>query len=376
MNLEEYKNKTENYYIYKAVEYQQKYNLKITPDTLGHNDETDAFRHAFMQGSFTWKARATGKTGSYDITKYIGDDHEKDANKSQNMSIEQWRKEKNMDLWNNEIGRQTALSLERRLGPKYYTMSQKEFEDMLATELVKQIRSCKLITGLDDKRNYKDSPKNPYSDESKTNSTKTSPFNTNSKAGQVFASYEDGLWYSTNPMRDLQQQSPQQGNGKYANIQKNAMFERLGIEDMHAKYGHLANGPWVKDNYPIPGGNEWVHNSMTGNVLGGRGTNGSNWTQNSGTSNSPSVNRQLINQNPPPSITQASTVTLTDKQKLNIILALIGQGYSLGAAQDAVNAYMDGYNYNIFDNTGGGISGGIMDPNNPGNYLPGSYVGP
>lgn len=114
----------------------------------------------------------------------------------------------------------------------------------------------------------------------------TSQFNPYSKAGQVFASYEDGLWYS-NPMRDLQQQSSQQqGNGKYANVQKNAMFERLGIEDMHAKYGHLMDGPWVKDNYPIPDGNEWLHNSMTGNVFGDRRTNGLNWIPNSGTNNS------------------------------------------------------------------------------------------
>ena len=263
MGFDEYKNNTENYYKQKAWEYQEKYGLSFDPNPKqsGHNDEVDAFRHAFLQGSFTWKARVAGKTVSSDIAKYIGDDHEK--NPKNPIS------EKNMDLWNNDVGRKAAISLERKLGPKYYTMSQKEFEDMLAAELVKQIRSGKLVTDLDDKRNYKDSPQNPYSDENKTNSTQTSPFNTNSKAGQVFASYEDGLWPS-NPIRDLQQQSSQQGNGKYANVQKNAMFERLGIEDMHAKNGHLMDGPWVKDNYPISDGNEWVRNSMTGNVFDGR----------------------------------------------------------------------------------------------------------
>lgn len=46
---EEYTKNTSEYYTQKAVEYQQEYGFKKTTK-WGHNDETDAFRHAFMQG--------------------------------------------------------------------------------------------------------------------------------------------------------------------------------------------------------------------------------------------------------------------------------------------------------------------------------------
>lgn len=86
-----------------------------------------------------------------------------------------------------------------------------------------------------------------------------------------------------------------------------SFLESLGIEDMHKKYGHLMDGPWAKKNYPIPDGNEWLHNSMTGNVFGGRGTNGSGWATNLGTNNSVLVGTTLTVPTPPPIITNPPT---------------------------------------------------------------------
>ncbi len=42
-----------------TAKYQRKFNLKITPGTLGYNDETDAFRHAFMQATLSLIIRET-----------------------------------------------------------------------------------------------------------------------------------------------------------------------------------------------------------------------------------------------------------------------------------------------------------------------------
>lgn len=175
--------------------------------------------------------------------------------------------------------------------------------------------------------------------------TKTSPFNPNSKAGQVFASYEDGLWYS-NPLRDLQSKQPaSQGNGKYANVQKNAMFERLGIEDMHAKLGHLMDGPWAKTNNTNP--NIGRNNPTSGNTF----PLGMGYTT------------------PPPTMLPPSVA--------EIRAALAAAGYSPGWINLLLQSGdpLAGYNYAMFDKPGGGISGGIVDPNNPGSFLPGSYVG-
>lgn len=141
------------HYLGKAVKYQQEYNLeKTTP--LGHNDETDAFRHAFMQGDFTWRSRGLGDNTGYKLAKFIGDDHESDKHKSPKMTKEQWAKEKNMDLWNNEVGRKTALEIKNKTVNK--NLSQKQFEDLLAKELAQKIKDGELITNPNDKRVFKD----------------------------------------------------------------------------------------------------------------------------------------------------------------------------------------------------------------------------
>jgi|TARA_B100001142_G_C13958942_1_gene510249 hypothetical protein len=61
---------------------------KIDPDKDGHNDEVDAFRHAYVSGVFAMKY------GTY-ISKKLGDHHE-EANPNPES-------ERNMDEWNNNV---------------------------------------------------------------------------------------------------------------------------------------------------------------------------------------------------------------------------------------------------------------------------------
>lgn len=133
------------YFTQKVKLYQSEYKFEMTHNT-GHNDEADAFRHAFMQGCYSRK----NELGA----KIIGDYHERDELKPKNYTWEQYNKERNMDLWNNEVGRQANRNLREKLGLKYYTMSQEEFEDLLAAEIFKQMRKGKLITDLNDKRKF------------------------------------------------------------------------------------------------------------------------------------------------------------------------------------------------------------------------------
>ncbi len=66
----------------------------LDPDGDGvfnaHNDDSDAFRHAYVSGTFTMEYGST-------VAKKLGDQHEKEHPNPD--------KEKTMDLWNNNIGR-------------------------------------------------------------------------------------------------------------------------------------------------------------------------------------------------------------------------------------------------------------------------------
>lgn len=106
----------------------------MTPGTIGHNDETDAFRHALMEAYYTLKY------GNF-ISKRIGDYHENQGSKNGQPHFE-----RNMDLWNNAVGRETALELKKELKgyDNYYSFDNKI--DMIAVKLRDKIKRGELIT--------------------------------------------------------------------------------------------------------------------------------------------------------------------------------------------------------------------------------------
>ncbi|BAS68398.1 cadherin-like domain-containing protein [Bathymodiolus septemdierum thioautotrophic gill symbiont] len=97
---------------------------------LGHNDDLDAFRHAYTSGrvsqlTFDW------------VAEYFGNKNElpndKTKNKNKNDPYEH-----RMDLWNNEIGRRFA--------------QQNDNKGELATKLYQELSDGKLATNIQDKR--------------------------------------------------------------------------------------------------------------------------------------------------------------------------------------------------------------------------------
>jgi len=136
--------------IQKAYEYSQKLKLNISKGTRGYNDEADGFRHAFVHANLTYNY---GELAS----KIIGNEHEMDFHKSAGMPDDLWKKEKNMDLWNNAIGREIGEEVRKELKgmEKYYTKEQ--IEDKIALKINQRIKSGDLITNLEDKRDFKKS---------------------------------------------------------------------------------------------------------------------------------------------------------------------------------------------------------------------------
>ncbi len=145
-NIQNYENEQANYFFHLTEKYQQKFGLKITPGTIGHNDETDAFRHALMEAYYSLKYGGLS-------AKLIGDYHEKEGSDNGQPHYE-----KNMDLWNNAVGRETALELKKKLKgfDDYYSFDEKI--DMLAIMIRDKIRKGELITDpLNDPRDFETS---------------------------------------------------------------------------------------------------------------------------------------------------------------------------------------------------------------------------
>ena len=130
----------------KAEQYGYKYDLKAGTQRRGMDDEIDAFRHAYMQAHMTIEY---GK----DIAKVIGNIYEKwgDYTESQNA------KQRNMDLWNNEIGRQIGEEIKNETSHLPDLTTQKMYEDMIAEKIYQRIQNGDMITEPQkDKRIYEE----------------------------------------------------------------------------------------------------------------------------------------------------------------------------------------------------------------------------
>lgn len=143
MNTKKYR--SQGYFVDKAEEYGKKYGLKENPTNKGWNDEIDAFRHAYMQ------AYITANQGE-NVAKFLGDVYEKfgDYTESQKAS------ERNMDLWNNEIGRRIGLEVTNEISHFKDITTQKMFEDMIANKIYEKIKTGEIITSPKDTRRYED----------------------------------------------------------------------------------------------------------------------------------------------------------------------------------------------------------------------------
>lgn len=122
------------------------FKLKKTAGTVGHNDETDALRHALLSAKYTLSTNGYVAMGITDLHEIEG-----------NMRHKQDPREENMDKWNNAVGRQVAHELKQEFGNKLNKMDKQVVNALLAQKIVKHIKSGDMITDVNDKRDFKSS---------------------------------------------------------------------------------------------------------------------------------------------------------------------------------------------------------------------------
>jgi len=119
----------------------KRYGLKLDKDGNAIDCEADAFRHTFMQCFLAYRA-------GNKIAKYLGDKHEhgKDPNIEPNT---------NMDLWNNQIGREIAEEIKKENGSDIDLIDWDLFEYLASEKIIEKMKKGELITEpFKDKRKY------------------------------------------------------------------------------------------------------------------------------------------------------------------------------------------------------------------------------
>ena len=117
-----------------------------------HNNAADAFKHVYSSWYLSYYYGQT-------VAKWFGDMHE---NETPNAPFE----ERNMDLWNNQIGREISIEIKSKYGKniKYYTKD--KISDLASYIIWEKMQRGDLITDpFKDKRLYKNMEKERLSDE-------------------------------------------------------------------------------------------------------------------------------------------------------------------------------------------------------------------
>lgn len=153
--MEQYKNKNGKYpksleelfsnkMINDTIKYQKKYGFDIGANNSTWNNEADAFKHTYMQATIDLRSNEQ-------IAKRLGDKHETQGNDRGQPSGES-----NMDLWNNQQGREIAKEIYKEYGPIAKILPNWPLNDVIADKVMQRMRAGKLITSPDDKRKFID----------------------------------------------------------------------------------------------------------------------------------------------------------------------------------------------------------------------------
>ena len=132
-----------------TLKYQNKYGFNIGNNNA-HNNEADAFRHAYMQSILAQRYSSF-------LGRIASDRHEEQGQKRG-----QDPREANMDLWNNRQGQQIYDEI-RREYPNFNKLFELQRKNIIANKVVQKMKSGELITNLEDKRKFeKQELKLPY----------------------------------------------------------------------------------------------------------------------------------------------------------------------------------------------------------------------
>lgn len=118
-----------------TVQYQKQYGFDIgTGEHATWNNESDAFKHTFMQAQLAL-------LGNEDIAKHLGNRHEKDGNIKQGQT----KAEEQMDQWNNAQGREIAKEIRKEYGIKSKKAFDPEIKEIIARKVAERMQAGKLI---------------------------------------------------------------------------------------------------------------------------------------------------------------------------------------------------------------------------------------
>ena len=116
----------------KQVEkYWQIYHFDMSKEHRSYNNEGDAFKHCYFQAELTLFL-------GNKIAEWIGDKHE-DNNLLNN------EKERNMDLHNNEVGRNIAKKIKKNI-PFWFL---KKWDDIISKHIIGAMQKGLLITKIE-----------------------------------------------------------------------------------------------------------------------------------------------------------------------------------------------------------------------------------
>lgn len=118
---------------------QAKYGFEMgTGEHATWNNEADAFKHAYMQWYLSWYY-------GYTIAKRLGDMHEDETPNAP-------AGERNMDLWNNAIGREIALEMQQNKNVDL--LGDETLSEIASRKIYEKMQQGELITHPDDKRKF------------------------------------------------------------------------------------------------------------------------------------------------------------------------------------------------------------------------------
>ena len=122
---------------------QKKYGFEIgTGAHATWNNEADAFKHAYMSWLLSYKY------GGDFISKQLGDMHENETPNAPTY-------ERNMDLWNNAIGREIAYEIKKGLGDNDYLLDEDYISEFASQKIWEKMQQGELITNpFTDKRKF------------------------------------------------------------------------------------------------------------------------------------------------------------------------------------------------------------------------------
>lgn len=126
----------------KTKHYQKIYGFDISsdPNHPTWNNEADAFKHAFMQAVLSRRYNDF-------ISNSAGLFHE-----YQNLKSKNPKDETNMDIWNNNVGRDIANEVKDELKLLKGPISENQIEDMYAKKIMERMKAGDLITTPKDER--------------------------------------------------------------------------------------------------------------------------------------------------------------------------------------------------------------------------------